>query len=735
MNLNLNQWIDFPYEVAIGDSVDSRYLYVVGGYHGIDNGCPPWGSNNPYNIRMIGDKAGKIRVQYGDGTTDVFPLIFGYTLWWHSIWAEKPAPFFGEEMDPALVDKLQAALYVKGAWEGSELGVIRLELAGKKVVGVCVQGEDGRNGGPLFVGGYLADDTLDILRGGAVEVDARDPFFAAHTVKRADMYPQVHEQALADIGFALHTFEKDFQEAPETFDFPEKVDSYTHFTGSRLAEIATGVVYHNMKNLRARTDEDGFIHTSYLDAPSWRYDGFGPYVAKANSYYGAYYSRDCARAIMTLNGFGDREKAEAGCGFGNRWMMYYPENALKICGVPVPGHFSVMVNQPMVYSTFLAPEAGWPTRYTEEKFGEGYQNLGNQETDGHGLMMLANYQVWKNLGSRVEWVEENWRYIREAAEWIVWCFAHPEISFAENDLLYGETEAAMNTYTLYSNVPCCLAMEGYAQMAEAAGQAEAAQSWRGCAERIRRGIEKGLTDGDGWLMKKFGFYHDPVVTMMADVYGYDVADMPQNWVERSRAVYGKDRLDAAERGFFGARGIGYDHSMITQNALLLDQMEDGGRFMESLAKLSYAPRLPESYLVPEAISADHEKGVIRRQGDLGNLVQQAEAMKCCLIVQGISPVQDGRLKLMPRLPKGWGLDVKDFPVQNAEAKVSMQVAYPCGNRQSAWVKAEGAGVEKITFRFGPFPMNTQMAEITLNGQSRTVETYESGDSRWAFVEV
>lgn len=65
--------------------------------------------------------------------------------------------------------------------------------------------------------------------------------------------------------------------------------------------------------------------------------------------------------------------------------------------------------------------------------------------------------------------------------------------------------------------------------------------------------------------------------------------------------------------------------MITQNALLLDQMSDATKLMENLSKLSYAPRLPESYLVPEGITVDAEAGVIRRQGDLGNLVQLAEA--------------------------------------------------------------------------------------------------------------
>ena len=127
----------------------------------------------------------------------------------------------------------------------------------------------------------------------------------------------------------------------------------------------------------------------------------------------------------------------------NQWMMYFPENNITFMGEAVPGHYTVVVNKPMLYSQTLVPDANWPTRYTQEKFGDDYQNLGNQETDGHGLMMLANYNVWKNQGADAEWVNEHWSYINEAAKWILWCFDHPDLSFASDGLLYAESEAGM----------------------------------------------------------------------------------------------------------------------------------------------------------------------------------------------------------------------------------------------------------------------------------------------------
>lgn len=70
------------------------------------------------------------------------------------------------------------------------------------------------------------------------------------------------------------------------------------------------------------------MHTSYKDAPSWRYDGFGTWVPKANSYYDSFYSRDGARAIMTLNSYGNNKLGEKSTIYANKAMMYFRENAL-----------------------------------------------------------------------------------------------------------------------------------------------------------------------------------------------------------------------------------------------------------------------------------------------------------------------------------------------------------------------------------------------------------------------
>lgn len=741
------QWIDFPFvQESKKTTVSGRYLYAVGGFCTPDDGCTAWGTGYPEKNRLIGDRMGDIIIRYEDGSTAVVPLIYGYTLWYHSIWNERPAPFFGEEADQKMIDLLKSALAVKGAYEGEPMGVLRVALDDTKpVAAIEVVSDPHKEGTPEFCGGYICDSSAaannETFTGGAVRVEAGDAFYTQHTVGD-ESRPHAWEDALSEICRALHTSEEDYAKAPEVFAFPSSPeDAYgepyrVQFTGNTLAAIATGAVYHNMKNLCERTDEDGFIHTSYKDAPSWRYDGFGPYVAKANSYYDSFYSRDGARAIMTLNSFGHIEKADRGCNFANDWMMYYPREGLTLKGSPIPGHYSVIPNKPLIYSSVFVSAANWPTKYTREDFGDDYLNLGNQETDGHGLMMLANYLVWRSRGSDPTWAEKNWAYIKEAAAWIEWCQQNPELSFARDGLLYGETEAAMTDWTLYANVPCYLGLLGYIEIAEKIGKIEEAARWKDCADILRREIDRQLTKNDGWDMEHKGFIHDPVPTMLSDLYGYDTADMPADWVARSRISYKEDIRVPRQLGYYGpGGGIGYDNSMITQNALLLDQMHDAGHLVDSLCKICYAPRLPEPYLVPEGICADAVRGILRRQGDLANLVQLAEAMKCFLLVMGISPMNGDTLKIMPRLPEGWQLDVTDFRVQNSDMMLQMSVSYPQDGRQTASVKIISGDACDIRFRFGPFPMELEHAAVTLNNQTYTVPLTPSGDSKWAWVEV
>ncbi len=726
------EWISFPYTAK--QSVDCEYLYVVGGYHSVDNGCPAWGTANAYDIRFIGDSMGDLIITYSDGTEDSIPLVFGYTMWYYTNWHDTTAPFKGDTADPELKAALQSSLHLLGGYEGESTCVFKVKVQDKNIKKIQIKDNPDKNGKPVFGGAFIVSGNAGTVNHGDVTVNTADSFFDTHTIESTNPYPDTVKEKITAINYALMTYEDDYKAAPG-FLYPEDhTGSRIYFSGSSLADIASGVVCYNLQNLINRTDADGFVHTSYKDAPSWRYDGFGAWVEKANQYYDSFYSRDGGRAIQTLVTYGQISKAQTAVDFGNNCMMYFPKNNMTFNGVKVPGHYTVVINKPMLYSETLVPDANWPTQYTESKFGSDYKNLGNQETDGHGLMMMANYQVWKNSGATAEWVNKNWTYINEGAEWILWCYDNPDISLVKNGLLYAESEAGMMQYTLYCNVSCYLGMLGYAEMAEAAGKTAEAQEWRACAESLEAAITKKLGNSRTWIKGYFGFFHDPVVTMMSDFYGYDLDDMNQEWAERSRNTYENSIKSIAEDGYFGASGIGYNHSMITQNALILDQMADATKLMENLTKLSYSPRLPDSYIVPEGIAVDAEAGIIRRQGDLGNLVQLSEALKCYAISIGVSPVYNNTLKLMPRLPETWDLDIQKYELPNVDGTVDMIVTYPENGVQTAQITLnDTSGFDEVKFRFGPLPADTAVAAVQVNGVNTACEMKVSGDSAWVWV--
>ena len=68
-----------PFSAGEG-GVTAGAVYVVGGYHSVDNGVPAWGTADYADVRMIGDEMGRIVVSYTDGSSDSIPLIFGYTM-------------------------------------------------------------------------------------------------------------------------------------------------------------------------------------------------------------------------------------------------------------------------------------------------------------------------------------------------------------------------------------------------------------------------------------------------------------------------------------------------------------------------------------------------------------------------------------------------------------------------------------------------------------------------------
>ena len=724
-------------------------VYLKGGINSVDLGCPAWGTSDSFYMLSIGDSAGQIRITYSDNTQEDIPLLYGYTMWFREIWQTADAPFSTDETAKKLLD---ASLALAGVWEKgtcpksfpSDLSItltdvlekdkayyLKIQLKPVPLERIELIPSPDKTGSPVYELICAEKDGIPVYETDAMNgCNQYRDFLSTHCISAATPVPK---ENLNKIRHMLYMFPEDYIE-PVPLDVPTGYDfASIRFSGSNTASILTNELMHNLRQIKEKVGEDGFFHTSSANAPNWNYFGFGTWTPKLGAYYDKLYSRDGGYAILTLLDYGCRELAEKAMNVFHKWLMYYRENDLKIMGKSIPGHWSVMPNQPLIYSTYLVPEANWATQYTQERFGEGYQNLGNLETDGHGLLMLAAARLWKALGRSQSWLKENFCYIREAAEFIVWQLDNPDVSLSKNGLLYAESEAGMNDYTLYCNLPNYLGLLEYAAMAEESGQEQLAEKWRSYAKKLYDAIDFHLSDADHSKWIQFGFYHDPTPPMFYNICDPLLTKMPPKWRERSIKTYLQESEEMAKKHWFGCSAAGYDHCQMTENALLLDFMEDAERLVDNLAKFCYCPKLELPFIVPESCSYDASCGMIRRQGDLGNLVQQAEFLRVAGLLVGVR-FSGETLYIVPRLPKGWQLDSGDLFTGYGGPKCRLQTGCPANGEQKIKITLEKP-VESALFRAGPFPPDTTSATAFVNGEKHSLPLSVSGDRKWGILKL
>jgi len=732
------------------NQIGADYLLISGGIDNIDKGSPGWGTTDPSKFRMIGDYGGEIRIMYDNGSADTIPLVYGYTLWFKNNWIWGKEPFITDTSASAL---LTNTLFLKNLYNRNEDYILKIRLRKRNIRSIGYfdnQLKDGlinqwrfqftgvRHGKPMADRISVRFDTSDV-----------QGFFNRHTIDTVNTYPLCIKNNLRKLMYLLYTFSFDYAgvkkvDIPQGYEGPSII-----FSGEPEAVIISSVFHHNLNDQISRVDTSGLVHESAFMSPSWFYDGFGTWADTIGenyngSYYNCYYTRN--KTIMILSDLGYIDASNRALSFLDKLLMYFPENypLLQLEGNRIPGHWTVIANKPLVYSHVLT-HVGWPTQYAFKKFGKHYRDFGNPETDGHGHSMMSHWKTWQNSGRSKQWVLDRWKFLKEAADYICWSLHNPGLSFSKHGLLYAESEAGMCDYTMYCNFPCYLGLLMYAEMADSIGASDYSRKWRDTALQLQKDMQAYFASHDsiyGKIWQKVGFYHENILTVLKEYYGFDLTPaIPVEWMERSMNTYLKDKESRPD--FYGPMGIGYDHNILTQTAMLLDRMDDVTKWMENLAHLCYAPRLPKPYIVPECASVDVERGIIRRQGDLGNGIQQAETINSILICAGIDDNVPGTLKIMPRLPEKWDMRISDYPVivyadgKSYTSKFNMNITYPCHGIQSVKLRnVAGGTLKNVNFRLGPFPADTKSVKVLIDKKgSKTYPCYTHGDRAWCWIQI
>lgn len=239
-----------------------------------------------------------------------------------------------------------------------------------------------------------------------------------------------------------------------------------------------------------------------------------------------------------------------------------------------------------------------------------------------------------------------------------------------------------------------------------------------------------------------GFIHENILMTLKEYAGFDLKDkLPVEWMQRSLNTYLKDK--DLNPDFYGPVGLGYDHGILSQTAMLLDRMDDVTKYMKNLAHLCYSPRLPKPYIVPECASIDVKRGIIRRQGDVGNGYQQAETVNSIILCAGIDDNVPGILKIMPRLPENWSMQISSYPVivysngLSHISKIEMNISYPENDEQTITLKViSGGDLQHVNFRLGPFHPDIENLKVSLNGKKKKAYScYNSGDKAWVWISI
>lgn len=673
----------------------------------------------------VGDRLGDIRLEYADGTTATYPLILGESVWWGRIFYDYSEPF---QTDAQLRKAFTGTIRLyppEPVADGNYIAVIKPGALPLRSVTFEVSAA---KKGTIGIRGITVEtaDTNGIANAVAVSPGVIPMAFARFAGEKPlrvlGKDAKQSRRELESLRMALYSTDQSFKGTIEPTLPPGYSGPRISFKGNICAGILAEAFYYNVQDIRDKIDSEGMYHTSTKDALSWGgYKGIGTFRENFGRYYDVAYSRDMGRSLQEITVLGYTNDglrcADWALKVAHRWET---DPRLKIDGEYVPQHFSMFVDRP---------------------------DRGSYENDGHGLMTLFIYKLWQRLPDRDDWLRSHWPDVRGLGDWILWQFAHPDISKATNGLLHTLSESSGgNGYSVYPDCICMDALRGLAIMADSIGQTGSATQWRSRADAMEKAITEHyiIEDpqyGPVWTLAHSGWPNKSTVLgpliFLADFEGFAPEDEHDSWRQVNEAAYQR-LIDTYEPfGFYG-QAMGYGQGFVTQSALLLDRMRDATAMLNWAAREIYDPRFNQfdHFIVPEGVQVMPSGKFWYRIGDLGNGVQEAEIVKALRLVIGVDDTQPDRVQFYPRMPCDWReMAVSDYPVlfeAGGKMKTS-QLRYSL-KRIGKGMKLEISAADDlgpVRMRLGPFEKKPTATDVVVNGETpANAMIKHSGDSWW-----
>ena len=711
----------------------ARHLFLLGMTTTSDQGCNGWSLDYSI-IFFLGDEVGRIRVVYRDGVSEEYPLIMGENVWWGQRFFEFPEPFASESAAQKILERTLRLYPARPQADGRYLAVIEPRPVAIQYVELA--DAPAKLGVPV-----LSAVTVEVAES---EQPAQSEPLSATPLKpemrrfiktmalRHDVKDAKIQKDLDALRGVMYATESNFPrhvalDVPARYQGPR-----VRFEGDRYAEVLTNMFHHNVQDIRDKVDQEGVYHTSTKDAPSWgEYHGFGTFKKKQGQYFFQYWSRDMGRSMQELAalGFLAEPRRNAEWAFKEARVWSSGRSDLKLGGRDtLPPHWCRTLNMPD-----LATEGPL---------------TGCFENDGHGLTCLEVYQVWRHMPDGNAWAKAHWDDIQAAGDWILWQFAHPELSKA-TDVLWTQSECAGGKgHTIYADFLCMEALRGLAEIADAVGKPDKAKAWLERAELMQKGIERNYIVSDSkygktWTLKSAGWPNrstplGPIICL-ADRRGLDPGEDDPAWRAITAATY-QELIDATKPfGYYGA-AMGYGQGFFSQAALLLDRMRDATTMMQWAARETYNAHY-KPYIVPEGSIIDKGGKNMFRMADIGNGVQEAEIVKSMRVLIGVDDLKPERLRLLPRMPYGWtAISIEQYPAlvrRRGETRQAL-LSYKLRRDKQGGMSFDLTSDRPLPageVRLGPFVQAPAASGVRLNGRPVPATVERSGDSFWTRVQI
>ena len=749
--------------------VKVKRAYFLGLTHVIDHANGSWYSRKGDHAfsHFVGDPMGALRLRFADGTVEDVPLVCGFNVWygnpWDVLWEqERPHSFHPNEMDARERDAtlfggnakyrqtirdcvgVDDAVRRVGAVHNQRY-LFALDLDGRVLRSVELLPGDEVYGFVTISGITLQlEDETDTLPGCLQLLPQIAPVsdqISAYTLDY--IHNRAYEPSLERIRRVLYTHTDELPVLSE----PEKPKGYVgpeyDFKGCQDALLTATYLYWNGPECAAYIADGGMTCSS--QTARWRTT---PYRSGMGVWMRTYPPYDGIEGFLK-----EYVQREAG--------QFPPKNAAWSRGIGellreamALGYDKCVDNYTDWLDEALFREANPPHwNRIVGVHSEGFHNCmvgdvqeqGNRENDGHGICMWGRYMMWLWKARDREWNRRHYPATRAAADWLQWQLDTDTIRPGRRmDILFTESECAHSDYDFYSSYNCLHGLKLSMRMAAQLGEMEDYSRWAALYDRLAKGIYNLLRDDSpfgliwhtedkcDWQEHAHKLAHIQLSTD-GDTYtpledytsGYD-----KLYLETDINTY---RFLMKDKNYDSLRNYGYGQGMMTQAALLLDQMEDTERFVNMMVTHNYLPRL-EKWASPEGIIT-HRSGkfYVPVNGYMGQDSHVADSVKALRLMLGVDDNATGRLRLVPRFPASWTeCAIEKYPVLIGDHRGTLKYSIN-RNQNDMTLCASLSAPADLDIRLGPFPTDARVTAAFVNGACVGFDSYVSGDSRWVWL--